>query len=353
MRTTTLVASALAIAGLALPTQLSAGSAGATGKTLSQVACAEPYAPLAEGHSYSGDSTGYPVPEIPGEDIAVVPIGPQVALNVGALDMDGDAQPDELGGSLGNYDDSISVTRGDGVLGFDIPAPRDAYTAGDLDGDDRDELVVIQASTSPFGFAHTWIVPGTTAPGTYAPADVGIEVSAGEVFLLPDRDGDGHHELLVGWPGGLIEAGPSGVLSGADVMTVGAPGDARAVTPIFPVPGSMVGFVPLGAGPVTVIAIDDAGAHLVDESGSTDFAWGNEQFQPGDTVLSEVRTSSVGTFLKLEKDDRSGSVYLLWRIDEPCGTLPTEPQVTTTTVPPSPRVATGAQPIAGSPGYTG
>jgi hypothetical protein len=119
-------------------------------------------------------------------------IHPAAATTV--LDMDDDGTADTASGPVGG---AVVVHRGDGDLTVEGiptgPAPSAGVSGDDLDGDGRTELVVWR--TQQVGSSTrrtTWIVPGTTPPGT---VDVGTAGLSFEGEVTGDVTGDGLDDL--------------------------------------------------------------------------------------------------------------------------------------------------------------
>ncbi len=301
-----------------------------------QEPCSEPYRPLASVDQSSGSLAT--LPEVPGDDV-FIEVSDLVQGAVGPLDSDGDGQDDEIGvQQLGS--DPATVTRGDGTLAF---SRSDAVvsvsgSAGDLDGDGRDDIGVIVGAD--LGRAQqAFVVPGTTPPGSYDPADVGIEV--GDIVTpIPDRDGDGIVELLdttLTAQGTTLVRGPTRIVSGAAVIAVGAPGDATGVPALIEAPGELLGFADLGRALPVLLTGETGGPpdapnegiiHLIDESGDEAFTTLPFPFVVNLTstfARPQVLAGPAGTFLALGQSERSGARAYLWRVDDPCGELPAGP----------------------------
>jgi hypothetical protein len=133
-----------------------------------------------------------------------------------ALDMDGDGTTDTTTGPSGG---PVVVHRGDGdltVTGIPESGISAATVSGaDLDGDDRTELVVQR--TAGFGLGmhlRTWIVPGTTPPGTVAVDAVGLSFDG---TLSGDVTGDGLDDLALRLTMSTVVLGESWA-SGVEVL---------------------------------------------------------------------------------------------------------------------------------------
>ncbi|HWJ96898.1 MAG TPA: VCBS repeat-containing protein, partial [Acidimicrobiales bacterium] len=140
---------------------------------------------------------------------------PAPARTQTALDMDDDGTVDT---TVVGLDGSVTVQRGDGdlvVTGIPSGGTGFSVTGDDLDGDGRSELVVWRRTGIGQGTrSTTWIVPGTTPPGTVAATDVGASFEGG---VTGDVTGDGLDDLSVAIPAILVSI-PLGYLSGADVV---------------------------------------------------------------------------------------------------------------------------------------
>ena len=321
------------VAGLAgLVACLAGGPSPVSGRP-SGPACVEPYAPLATASHFSGSQDH--LPAVAGEDKFFERIG------LPALDTDGDGSPDEIVAKHVSTDPS-QLIRGDGTLTFQrsgavVESP---VNAGDLDGDGRDEIALTVGATSGTEF---YIVPGPTSPGVHDPADIGIRMAA-RAGPTPDRDGDGVVDLV-----DVQLQGPTSFRSGAAIIAVGAPGDARNVEPFLTIPGAMLGFADLGgAHPVIVTgeaSAPDAGLiRITDDAGTRIFTTaphGFDRADGSDFGFLQVLRSDAGTYLTLDQSGRSGGEAFLWRVDEPCSGLAGTP------------TAPGAVSVEGSPNYTG
>jgi hypothetical protein len=197
----------------------------------------------------------------------------------------------------------------------------------DLDGDRRDELLVLVSliEEPPDEAPAAFLIPGSTPPGTHDPAEVGVRL-AGPVGAIDDRDGDGTAELLE------HSEARTRILSGAAVGAVTAPGDARGVEPLWSVPGEALGVADLG-GQLPVLVTGEAPKaghpggviHLADEAGDRRFTTAPQPWVVNYTsTFAEPHISRTGDglLLALHQSERGAARAYLWRIDDPCGPAP-------------------------------
>src|SRR5690606_21110926 len=123
-------------------------------------------------------------------------------------DTDGDGRTDVIGTTAEGA--AILIERGDGQVVLAVPGvvgfPGGRASEGDLDGDGRDDLVVYVSpfTDPPRAEDVVVVVPGSVAPGTHDPREVGVELfassaPAGVVSGVGDQDGDGADD--VAWSG--------------------------------------------------------------------------------------------------------------------------------------------------------
>lgn len=157
----------------------------------------------------------------------------------GSVDSDGDGRDDGVAAD----ERGVTITRSDGELRFPGAA---LQTAGDLDGDRRDDLI-LHADEQSFAVA------GRTAPGTYDVHEIGVGLARHLTTIW--------HDDLDGRPGlDLIaperrDSSRTRVYSGAAVLDLGPGGDAGVLDPTRTLPGLPRAVVPLeeGAEPETLL----------------------------------------------------------------------------------------------------
>lgn len=218
--------------------------AGRSGPT-PQPPCSSPYRALATATHTSGTQEELPV--VAGESRLTD------ARRLPVPDSDGDGVPDTIAAAGANAS-SASITRGDGTLtiaqeGKTVSPPE---SAGDLDGDGRDELTVrVRSEGTPLHAPFDrFLLAGTTVPGVHDPSDIGLRVTSNS-RPIADQDGDGRGDLVHS-----PSVGPTRFWSGSDLYAIGAPGDARDVEPFLEVPGQLVSFADLGGSAPTVVTIE-------------------------------------------------------------------------------------------------
>ena len=244
-------------------------------------------------------------------------------LEVPPLDSDGDGVADTL-----PTDGSVGVIRSDGTVTFESPGNRVSWpaNAGDLDGDGRDEIWLY--ITEPTGaVVSTWVVPGTVSPGTYDVSTVGIRINDAAAAPVADRTGDGIADLMQYTLRPLGSPVPplTTITSGTAIMAVGAPGDARSVTPVLSMPGTFVAFAQLSSGPPTIITatrVQDGIEFRIGDGPR--FTTAPAPDLSGGQFLGDIRNvfvSDAGTYMIGATGSRSGTESYLWRVDQPCGPL--------------------------------
>jgi len=201
--TSAAAAALLLVAGVAPP----AGAAPARAAAV-EATCPTPFV--------TSDPVWSTTPGVPaGNTGVVIETIPAPARTQTALDMDDDGTVDTTSVGL---DGSVTVQRGDGdlvVTGIPSGYTGFSVTGDDLDGDGRSELVVWRKTGLGQGTrSTTYLVPGTTPPGTVAVADVGASF---EGTVTGDVTGDGLDDLFVTIPY-ILTSIPLGSLSGADVI---------------------------------------------------------------------------------------------------------------------------------------
>jgi len=282
----------------------------ATG-TASAQTCSQPYSPLAWVNEYPLQEA---LPAVPGVDVSS-------PLVVPPLDSDGDHVPDTVPGG-----GPSSVVRGDGTVTFESAGKvvSQPTNAGDLDGDGRDEILLYDSVASPPpDDVSTWVVPGTVSPGTHDVSTVGIRINVTLAAPVADRTGDGIDDLMQ-WTQ-TFASPQTTVTSGAAIMAVGAPGDARSVSSVLSMPGWFVAFAQLSPGPPALITAtyvqgavefrigDDSSAPVFTTAPAPDFSGGTFGVDIRDVLVSDAGTYMIG-----QTSSRSGIESYLWRLDEPC-----------------------------------
>lgn len=279
--------------------------------------CDEPTPPIQSVDQYSGSAET--LDELAGADRIVAPSA------AAPPDSDGDGVPDEIVAKE-RFDDPAVVVRGDGRLELTQPGMA-SFISGvdDLDGDGRDELVVVMEdaeSTESGTTVRAYLVPGSTPPGTHDPAEVGVRLATG-VFSTDDRDGDGVPELIE-----HAFTGPTRVFSGAAVIALGPGGDATGLEPMFGLPGVLQAVADLGEGRTVLVTgeMDDGDGpagllHVGDEAGVRSFTTAPEPWVP-DYVSTfgslHLIDGPDGMHLDLYQSDRSAARAYRWALDAPC-----------------------------------
>ncbi len=316
-------------------------------------ACQPPYLPLVEAFSQPSGGPADPVPNIPGTDV-VTDQGDGLPVVFRRLDSDGDGEPDMIATNR----TSTVITRGDGSITFTQPGRSiTLVSVGDLDGDGRDDFAVNSfALSAPRDAGRGWVISGAITPGTYDPASVGVAVGGPILVAIPDRNGDGVVELATN-DARDQQLGTTRILSGRAIIATPAPSDGTDLVPLVQIPGRLFGFAALG-GPATLISTDSSSGpaiHLVDEAQDLVFGFRPGTYRPNYAGVGEIRVlvSDQGTFLVLVNGSRSGGSTYIWRVDEPCGSLPKDPTTPSQVVEPAPGAATPASAMTSNASYTG
>jgi len=229
---------------------------------------------------------------------------------------------------------TAQVSLSGGLVFLNHPASGlSAHPIGDLDGDGLTDYWVGAASTSqPQVLSAAWVLPGSTAAGTYDISTVGIAIPTALAASLAgpsyDWNGNGTDDLVLVELSGTTPE--TFVLAGPAVMAPGPGGDATGVPRIFQTPGALRGRVAVpGQGTVVVTAAPtdpnnlDAGGllWLTGDGGATAFTTTPTRFVWYGTV-EVIDSGTGGLFLFGHNSDRSGGVAVVWRLDDPCGGLP-------------------------------
>jgi len=163
----------------------------------------------------------------------------------------------------------------------------------------------------------------TSTPGTHDVSTVGIRINVTLAAPVADRTGDGIDDLMQ-WTQTFVSPQTT-VTSGAAIMAVGAPGDARSVSPVLSMPGWFVAFAQLSPGPPALITAtyvqgavelrigDDSSAPVFTTAPAPDFSGGTFGVDIRDVLVADAGTYMIG-----QTSSRSGVESYLWRLDQPC-----------------------------------
>lgn len=305
-----------------------------------QAACAQPYEPWFSAYTY-------PAP-------AVLPdLGASIAFDVGPPDTDGDGQADGISsGSISK----VEITRGDGVVTL-LPGKQHKYIGltgygpqpGDLDGDGRDELII---GVDQQG--EQYLLPGTTEPGTHDLPDVAIRFDglSNSSRSVGDQNGDGSDDVAFR---AEIAPGKGGwaVYSGEDLLAPGAGGTVTAPPAIANYNGENLIAASLkpGATPTIIIGSRYPSTTNITVHGSPPLALIARDVLPeytGGPGKLDAYSKDGQAFVTVSASDRSGSSFAVWNVDDPCSRFAAQPAAPATPSAPKP-----AQPVAGSPDFTG
>jgi len=288
--------------------------------------CPTPWLPV-----YAQDETTYPVSVPPAEvrPSGGTPIPDLETLRLQIPDSDGDGTPDEQLEGI-DEDRTFALRRGDGDLvlavdGGTVGAAGGASWVGDLDGDDRDEVLVFVAEGDRLDYP-LYVVPGSTPAGRHDPRSVGVRLpaTAGQpVSGTGDLDGDGVGDLLL--PRADTELM---VVGGTIIMDALGGAVANDVEPLVTLPGDVRSTLLLGdarAVPIRVTAVDG-------DPDATDLVFMTEP----PIVLRTDRdalapdAAGAGRITAFENEDgrhvqfampgtRSGTqLVFVWNLDDPC-----------------------------------
>lgn len=331
---------------------VTAAAAAPSGQPAASQVCGEPYPPVYVQSAYSGRND--PPPAIDAAPVSA----PRLDLRTDP-DFDGDGTPDhDHSPSEGA---AATVTRPAGDITFARPGERlDVALAGNLNGNPGQEIwVVVFDSTGGRVAGDAYVVPYETAGGIYDPADVGIRVPPGVPWPIPDWTSDGVADVLgIDSTTGNLVTGTTRLFSGADIMAVGVPGDARSVPPVATIPGGAQALADFGGARPAIVTVEDGGyadrsivVRVFDGSVATAFTTGPfPQIGGADVVPGDVGALSgaSGRFVIVSGSNRSGTFTYWWSLDDPCTALSASASASAAADTPPPAVAVGA-----APRYTG
>lgn len=375
------LAASLALAGLPL-----AGTALVDAQAVS--ACSAPYLPL-YGRSAYVNSGG------PGVDQKqLYPAQPTVEPSIdgfqpGYADATGKDEPDTDGDGVTDTVtfDPFTIRRGDGVITITDPdrglLSADRYYAADLDADGRDELFLRSGSGPTFDPDRYYVLPGTTAPGTYRADAVAIRLpTPPEVHLAIDRppvtlgftpvgnqDGEPGEDLLV-----ALDPSRAGIVSGVDLLAPGPGGTVAAYDPvetIDPAAGSFLSALVVGSGAPALAFYRSEGDHatitLWNQGRLANYRTAGPGAAAADANYANghaawVNTDDGRTLLVVTTGGRGLNTSYYWGLDDPCRALPLAGDGTPTPATGSPApptdgrgagAATPATPVDDRATYTG
>lgn len=269
--------------------------------------------------------SGNPLTEVPpGEGAPIDPL----TRRSSPPDTDGDGAPDQV---LEGVDDgsSFGLRRSDGDLvlavdGGTVGAPGGASWVGDLDGDDRDDLLVFVADGTSDRYPDV-VVSGAVGAGRHDPREVGVILPPTPILPVGDVDADGADDLVIANSDDELV-----VVSGRDVLATPGGSLERDTTPISSLPDDVKGVVFLGEErpvPVVPAAADDG-------SGATELTLLTEppivlrtDRVPGipDGEVSAFLTDGQRYVRLTNIPGRAvDHVEFIWNLDDPCaGPTPT------------------------------
>lgn len=282
--------------------------------------CGEPVAPTATAQAYPEQES---LPAVTGTDVLVGARGLSATL-VRAPDSDGDGSPDEVVARQTGKD-PVALHRADGTLTFTTSRPGQQVgavtSAGDLDGDGRDEVAVVVAggTAGQLGAVHSWISTGPLEPGTVDVATGGT-VLDGSVVAPGVIGGLAPDELVV--VDGSLEAddATTTIVRRADLAA--ALGVGGEVPVVVRQRGQLLGWIDGASGRLLVTgavsATGDAGiVRIGDASTCRAFTTAPSRWLPGSpqpVTPPKVLVGPDGVSVVVEQSSRSGAASYLWRV---------------------------------------
>jgi hypothetical protein len=156
-------------------------------------------------------------------------------------------------------------------------------------------------------------------------------VPPGVPWPIPDSTGDGVEDVLdIDSTTGNLVSGTTRLLSGAEIVAVGAPGDARSVPSVATIPGGAQALANFGGARPTIVTVEAAVpltpmlVHVFDGSATTAFTTGPAPLVSGDDLRpGGVRALSgvAGRFVTLSGQNRNAGGAYWWSLDDPCTPL--------------------------------
>jgi len=337
------------VAGLAVATSVVGLSAVAeaipttTQVGLDTATCAQPWLPVyVHGTPPEvGPTPDWPTNEVPppaGPSIDVAARGGQMPDTVGDGVPDAITNDDANGTVVDNRSSGQLVLTTTGTVMIQFTN----LWIGDLDGDGRDELLVLVQPTS--GPTHYVVVPGATPNGTHDADAVGIGGAITQFTGVGDQNGDGRDDVLSGTavlsgaavmapgPGGILSPEPPPILTVPTAFGLGILALTPTTPPVFVTTAPGVGS---DGAPETVLTL------LTDPTVTLRTArlpgWQGGQGRPGGYLSDGHR---IVTYATITTAGKVGALWM-WDLDAPCA----GPVLASTT--------TAPDPVAVSPSFTG